>query len=238
MKELKIPLHVAIILDGNRRFAKRLMKQPWQGHRWGAKKVKEFLEWLREYGIKYATLYSLSLENLKKRPERELNHILNIFEKEFRKILKPNHDVHKYGVRVKIIGRLHHLPERLQKLFKEVENATKNYKNYFLNFAIAYGGKQEIIDAVKNLVKKVKAGKIKLRDVNENVFETFLYTNGAPPVDVLIRTGGERRISNFLLWQCAYAELFFVEKMWPEFSKEDFGKILEEYTQRERRFGK
>ena len=232
------PLHIAVILDGNRRFAKRLMKQPWHGHKWGAEKVREFLNWLREYGIKYATLYSLSLENLNKRPKKELEEILKIFEKEFSKILKPNHEVHKYGVRIKIIGRIKVLPKNLQKLFKEVERVTKNYKNYFLNFAIAYGGKQEIIDAVKKLVKKIKAGKIKACEINEGIFENFLYTNGFPPVDILIRTGGEKRISNFLLWQCAYAELFFVDKMWPEFEKEDFVKILEEYAKRERRFGR
>lgn len=238
MESSKIPVHVAIILDGNRRFAKRLMKQPWYGHKWGAKKVREFLKWLKEYGIRYATLYSLSIENLTKRPKKELDHILKIFEKEFRKVLKPNHEAHKYGVRIKIIGRVHLLPKNLQKLFKEVEEATKHYKNYFLNFAIAYGGKQEIVDAIRKLVKRVKAGKIKPSDINENVFETFLYTNGFPPVDILIRTGGEKRISNFLLWQCAYAELFFVDKMWPEFEKKDFVRILEEYAQRERRFGR
>lgn len=238
MENLRIPVHVGVILDGNRRFAKRLMKKPWKGHEWGAKKVKEFLKWLKEYGIRYATLYSLSLENLTKRPKKELEHILKIFEKEFSKVLKPNHEAHKYGVRIKIIGRVKLLPENLQKVFREVEKATRNYKNYFLNFAIAYGGKQEIVDAVKKVARKVKKGKIKPGEIDESVFEKCLYTNGMPPVDVLIRTGGEKRISNFLLWQCAYAELFFVDKMWPEFSKEDFVKILKEYSQRERRFGR
>ena len=234
----KIPLHVAVILDGNRRFAKRLMKKPWYGHRWGAKKVKEFLKWLKEFGIKYATLYSLSLENLRKRPKKELDNILKIFEREFKKVLNPRHEVHKYGVRIRIIGRIHLLPKNLQKIFREVEKATRNYKNYFLNFAIAYGGKQEIVDAVRKIVRELKKGKLSSRKINEKVFEEHLYTNGFPPVDIMIRTGGEKRLSNFLLWQCAYAELFFVNKMWPEFTKEDFVKILKEYERRERRFGK
>ncbi len=234
----KIPKHVGIILDGNRRFAKRLMKQPWYGHKWGAKKVREFLHWLREYGIRYATLYSLSLENLHRRPKKELEFLLKLFEREFKKILSPKHEVHKYKVRVRIIGRLNELPENLRKIFKEVENATKNYKNFFVNFAIAYGGKQEIVDAAKKLARLAVRGKLNPRSINEEIFEKALYTNGFPPVDMLIRTGGEKRISNFLLWQCAYAELFFVDKMWPEFSKEDFVKILTEYGQRERRFGR
>ncbi len=238
METAKLPLHIGIILDGNRRFAKRLMKQPWYGHRWGAKKVKELLNWLKEYGIRYATLYSLSLENLKKRPKKELNHILKLFEKEFSKILNPKHEVHKYGVRIRIIGRTYLLPKKLQKIFKEVEKATRNYKNYFLNFAIAYGGKQEITDAVKKIVRKALNGKVKVRDIKEKFVEEHLYTNGQPPVDLIIRTGGENRVSNFLLWQGAYAEFFFVKKMWPEFEKEDFVRILKEYSQRERRFGK
>ncbi len=237
-KVSNVPKHVGVILDGNRRFAKRLMKKPWYGHRWGAKKVREFLHWLKECGIKYATLYSLSLENLHKRPQRELEFLLKLFEREFRKLLNPSHEIHKYGVRIKVIGRLSELPENLRELFRKVERATKNYKNYFLNFAIAYGGKQEIVDATKKLAKLVAKGKIKPSEINEKMFEKALYTNGFPPVDMLIRTGGEKRISNFLLWQCAYAELFFVDKMWPEFTKEDFLKILKEYEQRERRFGR
>lgn len=234
----KAPLHVAVILDGNRRFAKRLMKKPWYGHKWGAKKVREFLSWAREYGIKYVTLYSLSLENLAKRPKKELEHIFRLFEREFRKILNPRHEIHKYKVRVRIIGRKNALPLSLRKLFREVEKVTAKYKNYFLNFAIAYGGKQEIADAAKKIAKKVERGKLSAKDVDEKVVEKNLYAPDFPPVDILIRTGGEKRLSNFLLWQCAYAELFFVDKMWPEFEKNDFVKILEEFSRRERRFGR
>ena len=238
MKIATLPVHVGVILDGNRRFARRLMKQPWYGHRWGAKKVREFLHWLREFGIRYATLYSLSLENLDRRPKKELEMIFRIFEMEFSKILRPDHEAHKYGVRIRIIGRVHLLPKKLQEILREVERVTRKYKNYFLNFAIAYGGKQEITDAVKKIAKGVKTGKLSLREIDEHLIEKNLYTNGQPPVDLIIRTGGEKRISNFLLWQGAYAELFFVDKMWPEFTKEDFVKILKEFSQRERRFGK
>ncbi len=235
---MKIPLHIGFIMDGNRRYAKKIGKPASYGHLKGAQKLREVLKWLREYNIKYATFYSLSTENIRKRSKEELGFIFHLFEKEFSKVLKKSHDVHKYGVRVRIIGRKSMLPEKLRKLFERVEKETKRYSNYFLNFAIAYGGQQEIVDAVKKIVRKAKKGNITSKDINEDSFGEYLYTNGQPPVDIVVRTGGEKRISNFLLWQSAYAELFFVNKFWPEFDKKDFEKILKEYSRRERRFGK
>ncbi len=234
----KNPVHIGIILDGNRRFAKRLMMQPWKGHEWGTEKVKELLRWCEGTGVKYLTLYSLSEENIKSRPKEELKYLLNIFEKEFIAITKKGHDVHRNRVRVRVIGRTSLLPESLQKAIAAAEKSTKNYKNYFLNLAIAYGGQQEITDAVIKIAKKVSEGAISPEQINEELIRHSLYTNGAPYPDMIIRTGGEKRLSNFLSWQSAYSELFFVDKMWPEFTKEDFLSAIDEFKQRQRRFGK
>lgn len=233
-----IPTHVALIMDGNRRFAKRLLQQPWKGHEWGAKKVNELLKWTKQYGIKYMTLYALSLENLFKRPKGELNFLFNLFESEFKKILKKSHEAHKNKLRVKVIGRIYLLPRRLQKAIKAAEESTKKYKNYFLNIAIAYGGQQEITDAVVAIAKKVSKGIIKPEKINEELIRHSLYTDSTPNPDLIIRTGGEHRISNFLLWQSAYTELYFCEKMWPEFSKQDFEAAIADFQERQRRFGK
>jgi len=234
----KNPVHIGIILDGNRRFAKRLMLEPWKGHEWGAEKVKELLNWCKGTSVKYLTLYSLSAQNIFSRPKMEMDFLFKIFEKEFAEIAKKTHDAHKNRVRVKVIGRLNLLPKSLQSAIKKAEESTKNYKDYFLNLAIAYGGQEEITDAIIGIAKKVSAGAIEPRQINEDLIRHSLYTNGTPYPDMIIRTGGEKRLSNFLLWQSAYSELFFVDKMWPEFTKENFLSAIEEFKQRQRRFGK
>jgi len=234
----KNPIHIGIILDGNRRFAKRLMLRPWKGHEWGAEKVKELLRWCKGTGVKYLTLYSLSAQNIFSRPKREMDFLLKIFEKEFSEIAKKSHEAHKNKVRVKVIGRTNILPKSLQDAIAKAEKSTKNYKDYFLNLAVAYGGQEEITDAIIGIAKKVSAGAIKPEQINEELISRSLYTDGTPYPDMIIRTGGEKRLSNFLLWQSAYSELFFVDKLWPEFTKEDFLKTIEEFKQRQRRFGK
>ena len=231
--------HIAIIMDGNRRFAKRLMAEPWRGHELGAGKVKEVLEWCKEAGIKYITLYTLSMQNLFSRPKQELDFILNKIKEEFSAILNdPFSDVHKYKIRVNVFGRIYLLPEDVQAVIKNVMDATKDYSDYMISFAIAYGGQEEIVDAVRSIAEKIRNGTLAPEKINEDVIRHSLYTNGIPYPDIIIRTGGEKRLSNFLLWQCAYSELFFVDKMWPEFSKDDFLAVLEEFKQRERRFGR
>ena len=234
----KNPIHIGIILDGNRRFAKRLMLRPWKGHEWGAEKVKELLRWCKGTGVKYLTLYSLSAQNIFSRPKREMDFLLKIFEKEFSEIAKKSHEAHKNKVRVKVIGRTNILPKSLQDAIAKAEKSTKNYNDYFLNLAVAYGGQEEITDAIIGIAKKVSAGAIKPEQINEELISRSLYTDGTPYPDMIIRTGGEKRLSNFLLWQSAYSELFFVDKLWPEFTKEDFLKTIEEFKQRQRRFGK
>jgi len=233
---MRVPKHIGIILDGNRRFAKRLMKKPWKGHEWGAKKVRKILGWCREYGVKYITLYSFSIQNFS-RPKKEFDFIMKLFKKEALELLNPKHEIHKHKIRVKIIGRIWMLPKDLQKIIKKLETETRNYKNYFLNVAVAYGGQEEITDAIIKIAKKVFKGIIEIKDINEKLIRHSLYTDGTPYPDLIIRTGGERRLSNFLLWQSAYSELIFVDKLWPEFEKEDFKNCIEEFQIRQRRFG-
>lgn len=238
LKTEKLPEHIGIIMDGNRRYSKWLLKQAWLGHKYGAKKVKEVMKWCEELGIKHITIYSLSLENFS-RPKKEFDFLMNLFEKEFLDIANnPEHDAHKYKTKINVFGRIYLLPEKVRKAIFAAEESTKNYKNHFLNIAIAYGGQQEITDAMIKIAKKVSDGTISPEQVNEKLIRHSLYTNSAPYPDMIIRTGGEKRLSNFLLWQSAYSELFFVDKMWPEFTKEDFLSAIEEFKNRQRRFGK
>jgi len=234
----KIPEHIGVILDGNRRFAKRLMLQPWKGHEWGAKKVREFCEWCKELGIKRATFYSFSIQNFN-RPKEEFDFLMDLFEKHFREIADgKNKDVIENEINIKVIGRIWMLPEKVQSAIRAAEEATKNYRKFFLNFAIAYGGQEEITDAVIKIAKQVSEGLIDPKIINEDLVRHTLYTNGQPYPDLIIRTGGERRISNFLLWQSAYSEFIFLEKAWPELTKEDFFEAIEDFQKRERRFGR
>jgi len=236
---MKIPKHVGIILDGNRRFAKQLMKMPWEGHKYGLEKSRQVLEWACDYKIKYLTAYVLSLENLKKRPRRELQLILHYLGEEAENIIKnKNHVVNRRKINVRFIGRTQLLPKWLQNKLKQVEKKTRNYKKHYLSVAVAYGGQQELVDALREIMKKVLKGLIKPAELDENIIKQHLYTNGHPHPDLIIRTGGEKRLSNFLSFQSAYSELIFLDKKWPEITKQDFVQSLEEYSDRKRRFGK
>jgi tritrans,polycis-undecaprenyl-diphosphate synthase [geranylgeranyl-diphosphate specific] len=230
--------HIGIIMDGNRRFAKRLVKKPWMGHKWGLEKARDVLQWACEANIKYFTAYTLSLENLKSRPKNELKLILSYVEKEIDEIMKnKNHIVHRFNVSIRFIGRIRVLPKNLQKKIRDAEKLTKNYNKHFLNIALAYGGQQEIVDATKKILKKGLKGIIKPSNINEEVIKHHLYTNGQPFPDLIIRTGGEKRLSNFLSFQSAYSELIFIDKKWPEITKRDFTNTLKEFERRQRRFG-
>ncbi|HLC87266.1 MAG TPA: polyprenyl diphosphate synthase [Candidatus Nanoarchaeia archaeon] len=228
----KVPKHLGVILDGNRRFAKRLMLKPWKGHEWGYKKVEKLLEWCREFEIKEVTLYAFSIENFD-RPKKEFDYLMKLFKEAFTK-LKAEKEKRK-GVKINFIGRIKMFPKDLQKVMYELMQITKDNKKYIINFAMAYGGRAEIIDAVKKIALRVKKGELKIGQLNEKVFEKNLYIQSAP--DLIIRTS-EQRISGFLLWQSAYSELIFLpNKLWPEFNKKDFTKCIAEYSNRERRFG-
>jgi tritrans,polycis-undecaprenyl-diphosphate synthase [geranylgeranyl-diphosphate specific] len=239
MEGVNIPKHVAFIPDGNRRCAKRLLKKPWNGHEWGVNKIKTIFEWGRKWGIKTMTFYSLSLENMDKRPKMELDFLLRLAERELDDIINNKDNfVHKNRIHITFFGNLHLLPESLQNKIEQVTDITGNYRKFVINFALAYGGRQEIAQACRQIAMGVEAGKIMASDINEMMIQHNLQTNGYGDPDLIIRTGGEKRISNFLLFQSAYSELAFVDELWPEFSEKTFNCLIEEYSRRDRRFGK
>lgn len=231
------PEHIGIILDGNRRWASKRSIEPWFGHYFGAKKTESVLRWCLELGIKSITLYAFSTENFKRRHE-EVNTLFKIIEERLMKIL-TNEDIFKYKVRVKVIGRVHTLPESLQEVINKVEGATKEHDGHMLNLALAYGGRAEIVDAARNLARDIKGEKLNPEDIEEDIFEKYLYTAHMKnqDLDLIIRTSGEERLSGFLLWQCAYSELCFVDVYWPDFRKIDLLRAVRTYQQRKRRFG-
>lgn len=225
-----IPRHVGIILDGNRRFAKRLMLEPWKGHEYGAKKLEELFEWCRELNIKEITLFVFSLENFD-RPKNEFDYLMSIFKRELER-LKYDKRLDEYKIKIRFLGRIDMFPEDLQEKIRYIEEKTKNYNNYIINFALGYSGRAEIVDATKKIVEN----KLKPEEITEGSFADYLYNKN--DVDLIIRTSGEKRTSGFLLWQGSYAELVFVDKLWPEFTKQDLVDALEEYSRRQRRLGK
>nr|MBI4156198.1 di-trans,poly-cis-decaprenylcistransferase [Candidatus Woesearchaeota archaeon] len=230
----KVPKSIGLIIDGNRRFSKRLMLKPHKGHEWGAKKIKKLFKWCKEYKIKEVTLYTFSIENFD-RPKKEFNYLMNLFEKEFAALIKDKR-FHKEKIKINFIGRLWMFPKKVQEKMEKLMKLTKNYKKGIVNFAMAYGGRAEIIDATKKIAEQVKQKKLDIDSINEEVFKHNLYLESEP--DLIIRTS-ESRLSGFLLWQGAYAEIIFLPKvLWPEFSKKHFIACLNEYSSRERRFGK
>ncbi len=234
----KAPESLGIIPDGNRRFAKRLMKAPWKGHEWGTRKVEDVFYWAKDAGVKSITFYTLSLENLDTRPRRELDFLMRIARKEMQDIVNGKSFVHREKVKVNIIGNLEKLPEELQALSREVMEKTKDYRNFTINLAVAYGGRQELVNAARSIALDISGGKLSPEQVNEMVFRQHLQTNGQKDPDLIIRTGYEKRLSNFLLFQSAYSEFAFVDCFWPEFSKKHFDAVIRDYQNRERRFGK
>ncbi|MDP4012869.1 MAG: polyprenyl diphosphate synthase [Candidatus Nanoarchaeia archaeon] len=237
-KPSKVPKHVGIILDGNRRCAKRLMMKPWMGHEWGAKKVEKLASWCKELGVKELTLYAFSIQNFN-RPKIEFDYLMKLFRTSFNDLMndaKKWKEIVDNKIRVNFIGRIWKFPKDVQEAMNTLMDKTKEFGEHVINFAMAYGGREEVIDAVKKLAGEIKEGKVNVEDINEEVFAKNLYTESEP--EMIIRTGGEKRTSNFLLWQSNYSEWFFLDKFWPEFEKEDFKQCLEEYAERERRFGK
>ncbi len=234
MENNKIPKHIGIILDGNRRFSKKLMLKPWMGHEWGAKKVDKLLEWAYELDIKELTLYAFSYENFN-RPKKEFNFLMDLFKKEFER-LKEDKRVKERKIRINFIGRTWMFPKDIQEKMRYLMEDTKTHDGYLLNIAMAYGGRTEVIDAVRKISEQIKKDTLKIEDINEESFSKCLYMKDEP--DLVIRTGGNHRTSNFLIWQAAYSEYFFLEKTWPEFEKEDLVTAIKNFNKRQRRFGK
>jgi len=234
IKKHPIPKHVAIIMDGNGRWAKRQGKPRVFGHKNGVESVRVAVETAAEIGIEVLTLYTFSTENWK-RPKQEVNVLMGILVSSLRKELKT---LTNNNIKLQTIGKKDMLPKRVLKELEEVIEKTKNNTRLTLNLALNYGSREEIVNAIKNISKKVVNNTFSIEEIDENVINNHLYTVTLPDVDFLIRTSGEKRISNFLLWQIAYAELYFTDVFWPDFRKEHFFKAIEEYQNRERRFGK
>ncbi len=238
IKNQSKPEHIAIILDGNRRWAQESGLEPWMGHYYGANKTKDVLKWCLDLNVKSITLYAFSTENFQ-RPKEEVEKLMQLFKEKLQEILESE-EIHKYKVRVKVIGKVDLLPPNLQALIREVEEKTKNYNEHFLNLAIAYGGRAEIVDAARKIAQKVVSGELSPEEINEKIFEQHLYTAFLPKQDpdLIIRTSGEERLSGFLLYQSAYSELCFLDVYWPEFRRIDLLRAIRTFQKRKRRFGR
>ncbi len=230
----KIPNHVAVIMDGNGRWAKKIGKERFFGHNTGVSSVRDAIEASIDIGVKNLTLYVFSLENWK-RPQTEVKALMHLL---FSSIDSELVNLNKNNIKLTIIGQKELLPNPTKKRLIEAEEQTSKNTGLKLNLAISYGAKQEIIGAVRLISNKVKKNIISLENIDENIINDHLYTRNLDNVDLLIRTGGEIRVSNFLLWQISYAELFFLELLWPDFKKKHFYEAVVEYQNRARRFGK
>ncbi len=230
------PRHVAIVLDGNRRFAQERGLEKLKGHLFGAKKLEEVLGWCQELGIKHVTVYAFSTENFD-RPSKEVETLMKLFAKKFKEVAADER-VNKYKIRVRALGNLSCLPKKVRMAIKEAEKATRAHDGYSLNIAIGYGGRAELAEAVRKICERIERGELAPSEVDERLIEHHLYTAGLPDPDLVIRTSGEERLSGFLLWQSAYSELYFCEANWPAFNKIDFLRAIRTYQERERRFGK
>lgn len=236
IKQNPVPQHVAVIMDGNRRFAENFDLNPEAGHFFGVDKLEEVLEWCFELKIKVLTVYAFSTENFN-RDDDEVQTLMNLCKLELEKATKDSH-IHKNKVRVRVMGHLDSLPQDIRKSANDIVKATEDYDNYFFNVALAYGGREELIQAIQQIANDVKKGDLELKDISESRVSSYLYTNGLPDPDLILRTSGEERISNFLLWQLAYSELYFSDVFWPAFQKRDFLKAIQTYQKRKRRYGK
>ncbi len=229
----KLPKHVAAIMDGNGRWAKKRMMNRVKGHEEGTESVRVIVRTSRNLGIKYLTLYAFSEENWK-RPKHEIFALMEIL-KRFLKSELP--EMLNNGIRLRAIGSIDKLPNDAKKVLLETIEKTSSNNDMVLTLAVSYGGRQEISRAVKEIAMKVQAGELEVEDINDDIINDNLYTSGIPDPDLLIRTSGEYRISNFLLWQIAYTEIYITSTLWPDFREEEYLSALEDFQNRERRFG-
>lgn len=230
----RIPIHVAIIMDGNGRWAALRDKPRTYGHEAGVKAVREVVRATGDLGIKYLTLYTFSVENWK-RPKLEVSALMSLLT---RTTISELSDLIKNDVKLITTGRMSGLSPERRRVINDAVEKTRDNQGLILNLALNYGGRTEILDAVKAIGNSVKAGMIDVNDIDEDLFSDFLYTANIPDPDLLIRTSGERRISNFLLWQTSYTELYIIDTLWPDFGKRELYEAILDYQQRERRFGK
>lgn len=237
----KLPQHIGIIMDGNRRFALQSgLARIMDGHAMGADKLREVVNWIYEVGVPVVTVWSFSLDNFSRTAE-EVESLFRLFEVKTKELVQDE-EMQKNHIKVRYIGKLDLLPESLQKAISEAEEATAHYDRCLLNIAIAYGGREEITDGFKNFLinQKLKGNTFEeaIENLDSDAIEPYLYTSGLPEPDLIIRTSGEVRLSGFLLWQSAYSEYYFCDTYWPAFRKIDFLRALRSYDQRQRRYGK
>ena len=233
-----IPNHLALILDGNRRWAKKNLSMNKEGHWKGADAVENLLDWCEEFDIKIITLYVLSAENLS-RKDKELEFLFDLIKNRLEKLYNDPR-IHRNKMRVKAMGRIELLPESIKEVLHRLDTVTKDYNEHFLNIAIAYGGQDELVDAVKKIGGKIKNGILDINEINKKEIESNLYTSHLPQSspDMILRTSGEKRLSGFLMWQSVYSELVFLDIFWPEFRKIDLMRAIRTYQKRKRRLGK
>ena len=228
-----IPKHIAIIMDGNGRWAKSRSLSRTSGHLEGTKRVKEIVKEAADLGVKVVTFFAFSTENWS-RPKSEINVLMRYLD---HFLVRDVNDMHKRNIRFLVIGRNEPLPAAIQKKIKEAQSKTENNTGLTVVLALNYGSRQEIVDAAKKFAADVVSSNIKINDLDEKMFSRYFYTRGLPDPDLLIRTSKELRVSNFLLWQLSYSELYFPEKFWPDFGPADLREAIEEYQSRDRRFG-
>jgi len=231
MKKIaRLPNHVAIIMDGNGRWARKHGFHRLEGHRAGAENIRPVIKCFNQCNIKYLTLYGFSTENWD-RPEEEVAGLLCLFEESINKYIS---ELHENGIKLNHLGHLEEFPQSLQSAINRTVELTKNNTGMVLSFALNYGGRFEILDAVRRIITEG----VPTKNIDEKLFNSYLYTAALPDVDLVIRTSGEYRISNFLLWQSAYSEYYFTDVLWPDFNQEEIEKALQAYSQRQRRFGR
>jgi tritrans,polycis-undecaprenyl-diphosphate synthase [geranylgeranyl-diphosphate specific] len=236
VKTGEIPQHVSIIMDGNRRFAEKKGIESSTGHRYGKQKLEEVMDWVLDLDIPYLTVYALSTENVTSRTGEELEVLFDLYVEGLRELLE-NERIYSNRVQVRIAGHKELLPPRVLAAIEAAEMGTVEHDGCVFTICLAYGSREEILKAVRSIAEDHAAGEISLEDINQASISNRLYTAGLPDPDLIIRTSGEERISNFLLWQAAYSELYFTDVFWPSFSKSDFYTAIESYQNRRRRFG-
>ena len=227
---MNIPQHIVLFPDGNRRWARQRGLNTLEGHKQGYNNLLDFSQWCKKRGVKTLTAFGFSTENWNRTPE-EVDYLMKLLE---RCLLDNLESYNKDGVKIRVIGQRERLPKPLQEAIKRTEETTKNNSSLNLNLAISYGGKWDILNAVKKIIEE----KTPAEQITEELFESHLSTAGLPSPDFIIRAGGEMRMSNFVLWQAAYSELYFCPKFWPDFTEQDLEIALEEFDRRSRRFGK
>ncbi len=230
-----MPKHIAIIMDGNRRFARQLGLDETEGHLKGKDKLEEILEWCVELNIEILTVYAFSTENVK-RDSDQVGKLMELFQDNFRRAAEDPR-VHENKIRIRAIGSVEELPKSVLESIRYAEEKTKDYDRYHFNIAVAYGGREEILRAIQSVAQDVKDGKLNVEDIDEKTVAERLYTSDFPDPDLILRTSGEERISNFLIWQLAYSELYFTDVYWPGFRKVDFLRAIRSYQDRHRRMG-